>query len=236
MLPNKDLNYKLFNQLDDKNLVSVCSINKESRKIYTDQNFWLQRILSKFNYIPLEVLRKNKGDRKWSEYYINDLREVDDKNKAYYLIEESKNGRLDLVMISMFLGANIHDYALMWASQYGHLEIVKFLINKGANIHANDDEALRLASANIHANDDETLRLASDNGRLDVVKFLVDKGANIHARDDTALRWSSEYGHLDVVKYLVEKGANIHAGNDYALKYANRNGYSDVVNYLKSLP
>jgi ankyrin repeat protein len=162
MLTNvKNLDFKLLNQLDDRSLVNVCLTNKQAKEICDDQDFWLQRILIKFPYIPLEVFRKNKGDRTWSEYYIDDLRKINKQNKELVLTVEAKNGRLDYVMIALNSGVDIHtenDFALRHASDEGHLDVVKFLVEKGADIHAQDDYALRIASR---------------NGYLEVVKFLV---------------------------------------------------------------
>ena len=107
----------------------------------------------KFPMVSQDVLRKYKGDRSWSEYYIKDLRKINPSNAQDYLKNGSKEGRLDHVIIALGLGANINaddDLALRWASEYGHLEVIKYLLEKGANIHAKDDYALRWASKNGH--------------------------------------------------------------------------------------
>ena len=52
---------ELLNNLEDEDLVNACQTNKAADEICTDQTFWLQRILTKFPYIPLDVLKKYKG-------------------------------------------------------------------------------------------------------------------------------------------------------------------------------
>ena len=109
---------------------------------------------------------------------------------------------------------------LLYSSHNGYLEIVKFLVENRANIHADDDDALRLASG---------------VGHLEVVKYLVEHGANIHAENDEALRMSSRFGHLEVVKYLVRMGAGswrVRTYNDEALGSASSNGHLEVVKFL----
>ena len=224
---NKDVDRKILNNLEDKDLVNVCQTNKKAQSLCNDQVFWMNRVFLKFGYVGGDVLRANKGtDRSWSEYYIKDLRKINKYNAHNYLIFGSRNKNLDHAIISLNLGANIHandDYALRSASYNGYLDIVRYLVSKGAIIHARNDYGLIWASL---------------RGHIDVVKYLVGVGANIHAQDDAALRWASGNGHLDIVKYLVElkpDGANIHADNDYALRNARKYGQTDVVKYLENI-
>ena len=227
---NKDVDRKILNELEDKDLVNVCQTNKKAQSLCNDQVFWMNRVFLRFGYVGGDVLRANKGtDRSWSEYYIKDLRKINSTNATNKLMFGSYKGKLDRVIISLKNGANIHgqsDYALRYASENGHLDVVKYLVEfkpDGANIHAQNDDALRWASNNDH---------------LDIVKYLVElkpDGANIHANDDDALILASKNGHLDIVKYLVGADANIHAQDDYALLWASYNGHIEVVKYLENV-
>ena len=58
----KDLDFKILNKLEDQDLVSVCKTNKQANKLCDDQNFWLQRIMIKFPYLSLSILKKYKGN------------------------------------------------------------------------------------------------------------------------------------------------------------------------------
>ena len=69
-----NIDMKILNELPDIDLINACRVNKKADEICTDQNFWLNRILVKFPGVPLEVLKEAKGDRTWSQYYIEDLR------------------------------------------------------------------------------------------------------------------------------------------------------------------
>ena len=54
----KDLDHKILNNLEDKDLVRVCQTNKRAQELCNDYDeFWLNRILSKFN-IPIDILKK----------------------------------------------------------------------------------------------------------------------------------------------------------------------------------
>ncbi len=189
---NKDVDRKILNNLEDKDLVNVCQTNKKAYTLCNDQVFWMNRVFNRFGYVGGDVLRKYKKDQRWSEYYIQDLRKINNSNAWGYLMAGSDDGRLDYVMIALKNGADIHkvsDYTLRWASERGHLDVVKYLVSQGADIHAGTDYALRFAS---------------ERGHLDVVKYLVSQGADIHARTDYALRFAGENGHIEIVKYLKD--------------------------------
>ncbi len=219
----KDIDFKILNNLDDSSLVQYCTTNKEANKVCNNQIFWMNRTIKTFPYVNIETLRKYKGNRQWSEYYIDDLRKINISNADEYLRDGSEEGRMDIVIISLHNGANVHtdnDSAVIDASEFRHLEVLKYLVSMGANIRAQNDFAVRLASI---------------RGHFEIVKYLVSLGADICADDDYAVRMASEYGKLEVVKYLVSLGADIHARNNYAVKWASKNGHLEVVKYLISL-
>ena len=237
----RDIDPIILENLEDKDLVSYCLVNKKAKELCQDQTFWYNRLRSRFPQIDLELMAKVKTGS-WSDVYIEMVQFVRSvnrdilsgnkeevisfisfKDKDLALKWASKNGHLDIVKYLVEIGASVHsqhDWALIEASHYGHLEVVKYLVKEGANIHSQHDRALINASG---------------NGHLDIVKYLVKEGANIHGLNDHALILASENGHLDIVKYLVENGADIHAGNDEALRWASQKGHLEVFNYLKSL-
>ncbi|GAH39349.1 unnamed protein product [marine sediment metagenome] len=108
--------------------------NTEADKICIDQTFWMNRVIIKFPYIDLDVLKKYKDKRNWSEYYIQDLRKIGHKNSKDYLRSGARYNRLDHVKIALHNGADIHsdeDSAVGLASMYGHLDVVKYLVSQG---------------------------------------------------------------------------------------------------------
>ena len=183
----KDLDFKILNKLPDQDLVSVCKTNKQANKLCDDQNFWLQRIMIKFPYLDIEVLKRYKRDRSWSQYYIEDLRSINKNNANDKLKESSEDGRLDQVIVAVNNGADIHadnDDSLRYASENGYIQIVKYLVEQGADIHARNDWSLRSAS---------------ENGYIQIVKYLIEQGADIHAENDDSLRWAS---YMDIWRWL----------------------------------
>ena len=197
---NKNLDFKILNELDDVDLVNLCQTNHQANELCNNQTFWFNMILNRFPYLDLNILKQYKQERSWSQYYIEDLRQVTPTNAQNKLERSSENGRLDLIIIAVNKGPDIranNDIAVRWASQDGHLEVVKYLVSQGAGIRA----------PCFYQINDEPVRLASENGHLEVVKYLVSQGANIRAADDEAVKLAYEYGHSEVVKYLVSQGA-----------------------------
>lgn len=99
---SNDLKQTLLLKLSDRELVNIC----KSSKIYrdycnTNQKFWLNRILTKFPYIPLNILNRYKKDRTWSDYYIQDLIKIHQND----LKRSVRNHRFDHILISLDKGA-----------------------------------------------------------------------------------------------------------------------------------
>lgn len=237
----RDLDREILGKLDDKEILTACSIDKYSWNTVCDDSFLRRRLLMKYPKIEKE---KYEGET-WKRFflravnYISLLKErygydytfgnfvtqyrifkeshINDKN----LLERAVcKGELALVVWSLKNGADIHFYnetALRSASEKGYLEIVKYLVENGADIHISDECPLKVAS---------------QDGHLEVVKYLVENGADIHAQGDCSLRLASKYGHMEVVKYLVETGANINACDDYSIRFASFRNHLDIVKYL----
>jgi len=187
----KDLDYKILNELDDKDLVNFCLTNKRADEYCNDQNYWFNRIIYKFPYIPLDILKKYKKERPWSNYYIYDLRNFSNKITFLKLEESVTKGRLDHVIIAVNKGRR-NDFILEDAAFYGHLEIVKYLHNKGFKLGP------------------RPLIAAIRNGHLNVVKYLVENGVDVNSdRGEglTPLEAARDNNHNEIVKYLIEKGA-----------------------------
>ncbi len=181
---NKDVDRKILNELDDKDLVKACQVNKQADSICNDQVFWMNRVFDRFGYVGGDVLRKYKGHRSWSEYYIQDLRKINNKD----LSDASSDGRLDHVIIALKKGADIHahmDHALRAAVASNKLNILKFLVEQGADIHASDDKALINAAV---------------GGYLEIFKYLLSKG-NFNY-DNSSLKLVRMIGHPNIKKYL----------------------------------
>ena len=159
----KDLDMKILNELDDVDLVKMCQTNRAADSICTDQSFWLNRIMTKFPYLSLEILNKYKGDQKWSEYYINDLIKALKEPGRYSM--KGMEGRPDYFIISLknwpYDNVNLNEL-LVIVSIRGYLDIVRFLVSEGADIKYNSNSSVKYAYS---------------KGHTDIVDYLVSQGA-----------------------------------------------------------
>lgn len=249
------LDVTILNKMEDRDLANYSASCRIARKFCNseknDDNLWMNRVMAKFPYVPIEIHKNYKGCKSWRNYYIHELSIFDKKNVNLNskLICSSLNGKLHLVMIALEKGADIHykdDLAVGWASKGGHLEIVKYLVEKGAGIYSKNCMSIEHASGNGHLEvakylvekgaiiSNWAVRWASENGHLEVVKFFTENGADIHAGYECALTSACSNGQLEVVKYLVEKGANIHVDNDRPILIASLDNHVSVVRYLVS--
>ena len=217
-----EIDMKILNELEDVDLVKICQMNRAADDICIDPYFWKTRILTKFPYLTLDIINKYKGDRSWSEYYIDDLIKINENNAQFMLTQSINNGRLDHTMIAINKGARaIPGSEVNIASLNGYLDIVKYLVEHGADPDLGDDET--------------PVVLASSEGHLPIVKYLVEHGVDIHAGDDAALKFAIYKNYLPVVKYLVSAGANVNAtAVGEAIRWAQQRGNRDVVEYLIS--
>jgi len=252
----KEVDYKILNELDDKSLVNFCSADKRADEYCNDQVFWMNRILTLFPYLDLDILRRYKGDRSWSEYYILDLRKVLNSRSPLDDKKSITDNRLDHIKILVEKGVPERDrYTFVHnAVIYDRVEILKYLLSKEFPI-GNVNEHLRRAfapdmikylvslGADIHNNYQELLRNFNTFGLyrpelfrigdlLKIIKYLHDIGEDIHYDNEFLLRTAVRLGEFDAVKYLVEHEANIHANDEVALLIAANFGYLNIVKYL----
>ncbi len=128
---NKDVDRKILNELEDKDLVSLCQINKQANSLCNDQVFWMNRVFLRFGYVGGNILRKYKGDRTWSEYYIQDLRKINPTNADKYLETGSHEGKLYHVIIALKNGANIsHEDFTILTKYYNNLALLSNTVSK----------------------------------------------------------------------------------------------------------
>jgi hypothetical protein len=187
----KDISQSILLKLDDKTLTNMCQVNKYTQKMCNDQNFWYQRVITLFHFIPIEILIKYKQNRSWSDYYIYDLRNLQYVNTDQILLDSALYNRVDHIIYALYKGIGAKqryiDDALIWASQEGSTDVVKYLLSVGADIRTGDDYALIWAS---------------EGGHLDTVKVLVEAGANIQAHNNLAYELALEMRHHEIASYL----------------------------------
>ncbi|GAH14293.1 unnamed protein product [marine sediment metagenome] len=63
---NKDVDFKILSELEDNDLIKMCNINKEAIQLCNNnQNFWLNRIITKFPYLSLDIQQLSNDHIDW---------------------------------------------------------------------------------------------------------------------------------------------------------------------------
>ena len=187
----RDVDREIVNNLNDKDLLNMCIVNRTYAERVCDDSYFRLRTLARFPETVQykDYINENKT-RTWKNHYLTIVKYIDLLQRRYKYIYTAEDKSPELLYLARLLTPKFSyskNLALSWASFYGKLEIIKYLFEDGANIDSNESEALRWAS---------------EDGRLKVVKYLVQNGANIHAQNDYALRIATLNRHLMVVKYL----------------------------------
>ena len=245
----RDVDREIVNNLDDKDLLQMCLVNKTYAERVCDDSYFRLRTEKGF---PETVPYKDYVRvRSWKNHYLSIIKYIDLllRDYKYIYLPEDKSPEL-LYLARRFVPESFtynKGKAVILASGNGQLPVVKYLTEHGADVTAEDNEAVRWASENAHlpvvkyltehgadvtAEDNRAVIYASEKGHLPIVKYLVDHGADITANDNFALQLATARGHLPVVEYLVEHGAGINAADNFAVRWASKNGHSDVVKYL----
>ena len=241
---NKDLNIKILNNLEDRDLVNFFLTNRYFYNLGKNKYLWMNRILDRFSCLGIDIIKKYKEEKTWKQYYV-DLVSVTMDEKQ--LIINAQDGRLDKIIVGLELGIPRSELegSVTMACLYGQLEVVRYL---SEHYNVNNNNSVVIASSNgyieivkylvengadIHIFNNFALIQSSRYGYIEIVKYLVENGADIYAANNFALRLASKEGHIEVVKYLVENGANIYAENQGALRWAQNQGHTEIVNYLR---
>lgn len=178
---DKVIDVKILSYLNDEELINFCKTHKNIYSICTNKYFWINKILTKFPKLNIEIIGNN-----YSVDYFEDLSKINSENYKNYLIPGSKTGKLDYVIVSLIHGSSYLaiQLALYWSIINGYIEIVKYLINNGGNIN------------------DELLIVAIDTDHLELVKYLIDKSDSVTISCTEGYLWLISSDHSASVKYF----------------------------------
>jgi hypothetical protein len=209
LTPDRNINYKILTELDDRSLVNICSTDKKTYDFCQDERFWEQLVMSRFPYIDWNILNRYRGYRSWSNYYIKDLRKINNAtNRALeiYLMDGVVNNRLDHVMIAIHKGAdpNTDDgYPLLGSIERHNFEIFKYLAENGANIKGIE-------------NDNWISLWTLEYKDYEMFKYLADRGAVNGLDNERLIRWLND---VPGIIYIERSEEEIRENKDKIEKY-----------------
>ena len=159
----RDVDREIVNNLNDKDLLNMCIVNRTYAERVCDDSYFRLRTLARFPETVQykDYINENKT-RNWKNHYLTIVKYIDLLQRRYKYIYTAEDKSPELLYLARRLILNHYTYnkndALIWASMKGKLPVVKYLVEHGADINARDNSALRLAS---------------ENGHSEVVKYLT---------------------------------------------------------------
>lgn len=150
--------------------------------------------------------------------------------------------RIEILLSSKKISAEVRGTALMQAASYGDVEMVHLLVEKAVDVNHRvadtGQTVLMLAAAYglyVQCGNDPLATSYPGNSRI--VKRLLEAGARVNEQDaagNTALILAAQFGRSESVKLLLEAGANVQLPNEHgwtALIHAvNSSGSYDEAN------
>ncbi len=174
----KDVDREILSRLDDKELFTVCQIDKRFWNTICDDNF-LKRRLSKYNKIE----QYKKENETWKQFFLRVIYIISKMYEDFKFVYTMGDFENQYKLLKNYSGT---DNLLLKSAAQGELFLVIYALNKDTDILKN-----------------RALGHAAENGHLNVVRYLTEKGADIHANYEYAIRVASKNKHLDIVKYLT---------------------------------
>lgn len=182
---NKNVDTKIINQLDDKELQIVCQMNKYVNSICKDDNFWMNRFVNRFGeYLgnSQEIKETYLGNMTWEEYYK-------------FIVQNLNKGNLEMLLKGISAPAfdilfEIQRYNTGLLERYieeNDLSKVMELVENTDPILLNIDDGLFEADVEIAKYlisqgampDEETVNIAMENNNLELVKLFMNSNPDI---------------------------------------------------------
>lgn len=147
----KDVDLKILQNLQDKEIPLICSVNKYVRDLCNDESFWLNRFIT-LKHVDIFFIRQMKGNFKYKELYRFfhfgeeeiGIREAAKRDNLYvykYLlgrfIDYTKDTYPKPILESLKLASangSIDIMSYMFMNQPNNLENLSMIISRSANL------------------------------------------------------------------------------------------------------
>jgi hypothetical protein len=131
MLGNKDIDYIILENLDDKSLLNMCLTNKYTYKLCSDDNFWRKRFIKYFGDFEKDEFKTWKQTYLEVLYYNDIAYEVDKINNAMGLA--AQDGNFNMVRYFISRGAHNWRMGLIGSEKGGYKKLIDFFKEKLLN-------------------------------------------------------------------------------------------------------
>jgi hypothetical protein len=204
-----EIDITTLNTFNDRDLLSLCQVNKYTASLCNNNDLWIRRI--KY-YFDSDALKIKPDDISWRQHYFNLVDKVI-LDSIYYARISSTSGNLRILRLLKDYGFEYFDAFVSDAAESNHPEVLLWMLENSvapaesilvwAIEYGFIDLLILLANRGILP-DQDTLAMAAGNGDLWILQFyaynynlLPDKNAAIaakHEDQEDVLEWLSEKG------------------------------------------
>ena len=228
---SKDANLLIMENLTDREVISLCLVNKSAKKLCDNENFWRNRFIKNHGQENMKYFQDSK--KSWKKIYLSlvkygDISSYTDKtgkkkvNLGRALELSAKDG--DKEFVDFYLGKGAAEEigsAIGEAILAGQTDMVYYLIKRGNEIFGPGD---------MDQFKNDGLIDAARAGNVELVNYFISRGAN---KWEWGLQGAAQGGHRNLVDFFIEKGAHFWKG---ALKAAKKGGHQELIVFFQSKP
>jgi ankyrin repeat protein len=211
---NKDTDRLILSNVDEKELLNICSIDKYTWNIVCDDDFLRRKLSLKYP----DVNKQKKDNESWKKFFLRSIHYIS-KLKDYYKYDYTFGDFEEQLALFISNEEDDNDISvlLLRSCSVEELALVIYCLNNKANVNYACNSPL---STSIRQNNAEIVKYLLDQGsdfdnydfiiaikfaNLEIVKTLVEKGIDIKNDNNKALRTALEMNKLEIAKYLIEK-------------------------------
>ncbi len=243
----KDVDREILYKMSDKDILSICIVNKTYSNKICDETFFHNLILERYQEtIPSkDYIQK----RSWRNHYLNIVKYIDLLKTEFEYVYETKDKNPELfyklkTFFKEFPYINNNYYLFYSLFKEKKIYLIKYLVELGLEEEHYLDVLNRSITNNLelldyliknspYELDYYKLMEQAFSADLQVVKYLSEK---------YSYNWTTVFlfacqnrANMENIKFFIKKGADIHVGNDQAFIYAvNSNNHSLVKFLLKN--
>lgn len=223
----KDTDLKILEELDDKDLLTFCLLNKSASELCSYEPFWRNRLSKKYPdavkyYQDTSLIDKSftlypelstyyKPVYTWKKYYFQTVYYVNKMREDFGFIYKTGDPKNYYLIL---FGVEYPHVQIELAAKMGYIDLLEYLLSKGS-----------FYSLNIY----NLFSGAAQENQLGVINHFWKDGADSIQNANAGLLGAVLGGNLNLVKFFINKGAN----DISSITIAELTRNNEILKYLK---
>lgn len=218
----KDVDFKILDQLNDRDLLNACQTNKKAQSICSDEDFWQRRYMRVYGR---DFASFKNPDRLWKDYYLLTLH----YNSKYFsrralikVIEKGNSTNKNVDLVNLFILQLKQEHV-----QYGTMLPLHWNMALDASLKVGNKYLVELFMLMGAKLDNTSIFSAAEGGDMELIKMFINDTNNYDW--NMGLIGAARGGHKELVDMFIGLGADDWIGG---LRGAAQSGNMDLVNFF----